>query len=372
VAVVVFCSAKGSPGVTTGALLTAALWPRPVLLVDADPAGGDVALRLPGPDGSPLGVGRGLLSLLPTARRTLDPTLLFEHAQEVSGGIPVLAGLAGPEQAGAVGELWGVLARAFAALTGGDVIVDAGRVHSQAAHLPLLRQADMVTCVLRPTVPGVVHTRERLRQLEPVLHRADGSRPRIGLAVVAPADDRDTVAEVVHSIHAELSFVELFGHLALDARGARIFEGIPVSRPQHTMLVRSGGELVRVLVELLPAVPAATADPVGASPPVAAAEPASAQEPVPVEEPATAQEPAGGTPRGGATTDPVPAPEDTVPGDAREAVPPESRPESPPPAAVSPDAPAVPAEGTDPAGDVVRPVPAERRKSPVPDVEAAR
>ena len=39
-AVVALASASGSPGVTTTALGLALLWPRPVLLVEADPTGG--------------------------------------------------------------------------------------------------------------------------------------------------------------------------------------------------------------------------------------------------------------------------------------------------------------------------------------------
>ena len=62
-ALVAFASAKGSPGASTAALAVAALWPRDVLLADCDPAGGDVALRMPDPDGAPLDPDRGLVSL---------------------------------------------------------------------------------------------------------------------------------------------------------------------------------------------------------------------------------------------------------------------------------------------------------------------
>ncbi|NLT55724.1 MAG: hypothetical protein GXX79_14445 [Actinomycetales bacterium] len=307
--VVAFCSAKGSPGVTTSALLVAALWPRRVLLVDADPAGGDVALRLPGTDGLALDTRRGMLTLLPMARRALDPFALYQHAQELSGGVPVLAGLAGPEQAGAVGELWTELARAFAALPGADVIVDAGRVHSHAVHLSLLRQADVVAWVLRPTVAGVVHARERLRLVGPALRRIDGTFPRIGLVVVAPVDARDEVDEVGHAIHAELPFVELFGQVALDERGAGIFEGLSVPRPQRTMLVRSGGELASTLVSIMPE-PLDDTRP-GAAPPGPVLPEAAAAGPVPPEAVAPGPVPPeaaapGPVPPGAAPPGPVP------------------------------------------------------------------
>ena len=39
-AMIALASASGSPGVTTTALGLALLWPRPILLVEADPTGG--------------------------------------------------------------------------------------------------------------------------------------------------------------------------------------------------------------------------------------------------------------------------------------------------------------------------------------------
>lgn len=83
-ALVAFVSAKGSPGATTTALLCAALWPSPVLLVDADTEGGDVALRLRREDGAPVDRSRGLLSLLPLARREMQPSTLPEHASVIT------------------------------------------------------------------------------------------------------------------------------------------------------------------------------------------------------------------------------------------------------------------------------------------------
>ena len=52
-ALIALFSAKGSPGVSTTAMLTAALWPRPSILVDADPMGGDIALRMVTPVSGP-------------------------------------------------------------------------------------------------------------------------------------------------------------------------------------------------------------------------------------------------------------------------------------------------------------------------------
>jgi MinD-like ATPase involved in chromosome partitioning or flagellar assembly len=43
--VLALASAKGAPGVTTAAVALGAVWPRRVLLVEGDPAGGDLAAR---------------------------------------------------------------------------------------------------------------------------------------------------------------------------------------------------------------------------------------------------------------------------------------------------------------------------------------
>ena len=43
-AVIALTSASGSPGVTTTAVALAFLWPRPVVLVEADPTGGSAIL----------------------------------------------------------------------------------------------------------------------------------------------------------------------------------------------------------------------------------------------------------------------------------------------------------------------------------------
>ena len=59
---IVLYTAKGAPGATTDAMLIAALWPRRTLLIDCDPAGGDIALRLPAADGSAMDVSTGMLS----------------------------------------------------------------------------------------------------------------------------------------------------------------------------------------------------------------------------------------------------------------------------------------------------------------------
>ncbi|HSS91257.1 MAG TPA: hypothetical protein VLL69_18210, partial [Streptosporangiaceae bacterium] len=72
-ALVAVASDKGAPGVTTASVVLAAVWPRPVLLAECDPAGGDLRYRFRAADGGGLDPGRGLLSLAVAARRGLRP-----------------------------------------------------------------------------------------------------------------------------------------------------------------------------------------------------------------------------------------------------------------------------------------------------------
>jgi hypothetical protein len=253
-AVVVLCSAKGAPGVTTSAMLLAALWPRPVVLVDADTAGGDVALRVPGPDGRPLNPDRGLLTLLPIARRGIAPQALREHLQELSGGTQVIAGLGSSEQAQAVSSLWPVLGETLARAEY-DVIVDAGRVGPHSVHLPVLQQADLVVTVLRPGLTAVIHAREQVRGLTRVLTPPPRG-PAHGLLILHPVKRDTLIAETRASVASANPGLLDLGQLAWDPQAALLFEGRPVPRPERTMLVRSGGEVVSAVQRVLQSIAA--------------------------------------------------------------------------------------------------------------------
>src|SRR5665213_4511800 len=88
-------SVKGSPGVTTTACALGAAWPtdRKVLLVEADPFGGDLAAQF----GAAPNVG--LWSLLAASRRGLNEGAVWEHCSFLPGGLPVLFGLTSTDQA---------------------------------------------------------------------------------------------------------------------------------------------------------------------------------------------------------------------------------------------------------------------------------
>jgi len=116
-ALIVIAADKGAPGVTTTALALAAVWPRPVLLAECDPSGGDLVYRFPAAQGGPLDPRRGLVTLAVAARRGLQPGQLWEHTQKIVGGLDVLTGVINAEQGAGLATLWGPLGGLFAGIT---------------------------------------------------------------------------------------------------------------------------------------------------------------------------------------------------------------------------------------------------------------
>jgi MinD-like ATPase involved in chromosome partitioning or flagellar assembly len=162
VSVVTLASIKGSPGVTTAALALAAGWPsgRRVLLVEADPFGGDLAPR------HSLTITAGLPSLFAAARRSLAPDAVWDHVDHLPGGLPVLFGLSGAQGATANEKAWPVVAAALAGLDA-DVVIDAGRLLPNFAGgtRELLEHSDVLVVMCDPTLEGIVHLRAALPSL---------------------------------------------------------------------------------------------------------------------------------------------------------------------------------------------------------------
>jgi hypothetical protein len=155
-------SLKGSPGATTLSLALADRWPAEVdpVVVEADPAGGDLVARFG------LAPTRGLVSVAAAARRTVSAELLWDHTQELPGGLRVVAAPPGAEQTRAVlGELagggWSLL-RAAADYADVAVIVDCGRLDPQSPTLPLVRAVDVLLLVVRARDDELSHLAAKL------------------------------------------------------------------------------------------------------------------------------------------------------------------------------------------------------------------
>jgi hypothetical protein len=220
---VAIVGAKGAPGATTSALALACGWPGPVLVVDADPAGGDIAA---GWLGGRLELERGLLSFAAATRHLAAPAPadLLRHTVAVPDvpGVMVLPGLAHAGQAGGLdGRCWARLAAAAGTPAAGsasatatghdgppsdetkpadapadapsgppadtpaelvvDVLTDCGRIGVDTAW-PLLIAAEVVLLATRPTLRGVHHARHAIA----VLRREVSDVRRVELLVCGP------------------------------------------------------------------------------------------------------------------------------------------------------------------------------------------
>jgi len=161
-------SVKGAPGVTTLSCLLATAWrgPGPVAVVEADPAGGDLAARFG------LSAMLGQASLSAAVRRGGSDVRLEPHLQRLPGGLDVLVGGGpgeGPEPA--------VIEAVARAWSGGLAVVDLGRVAGSPAPAWLARcDHSLLLCAGDPA--GALHVRTHAPGL---LDATDG---RLGVVVV--------------------------------------------------------------------------------------------------------------------------------------------------------------------------------------------
>lgn len=160
-AIYTLCSASGSPGVSTTALGLALTWPRPVILVEADPSGSQALLagyfkgsrKSENPDQTRIA---GLLDLSVAARQG-D---LHDELPRMLLGVPetnakLLVGTDSHVQSLALTRLWDELLLELQTLgpkTGQDILVDAGRLGLDGSPSPLVKRADVTLLLTRSAV----------------------------------------------------------------------------------------------------------------------------------------------------------------------------------------------------------------------------
>ncbi|MDD9370739.1 MAG: hypothetical protein PV358_11550 [Acidimicrobiales bacterium] len=350
-AYIAFASAKGSPGVTTTVTALAAAWPaeRSLLVVEADPSGGDLVVRLD------LATEPGLVSLAAAGRRELGADRLLEHTQAFAapGGAAdaerrVLVAPVSAEQATAsLTALRGGLGRVLDDV-GLDVLVDCGRLDPSSPAFDLAVNGALLVMVARPVVAEVHHLSSRLASAKP---RA--------VSVLMVGDKPYSVSEVSETVGASP-----LGTLPVDVRAAAV---LSEGHPQATRLLRRAPLLrdARALAEGL----CDWLGPLAGSAPPPAEQPSMVQSSA-VQRPA-APVPAAPAPTGPATGAPLPAD-----------LPPRSGPVAPPPPTSAPSGHGAPAPGAAPpaanppgrsVADVrAAPPPPARFTPTLPDDPAAR
>lgn len=148
--VVALGSLKSSPGVTTAAIVLARAWPAPkrILVVECDPAGGDIAAR------SGRAPEPGLVGLAAAGRRELSAEGVAKFARSFDGVDVVCAPSGIPPATEAVRTLAGRLPSALRELDG-DVLIDCGRMQPGSPSMTLVEQADVTLLVVRPNVAEI-------------------------------------------------------------------------------------------------------------------------------------------------------------------------------------------------------------------------
>src|SRR5580692_7360490 len=239
-ALIAVAADKGAPGVTTTAVALAAVWPRPVLLAECDPAGGDLVYRLPGEGGDRLDPRRGLLSLAVAARRDLQPSELWAHAQKLRGGLDVLLGVTSAEQGAGLEPLWGPVGSVLAGLPQADVIADCGRLGPDGAYYDLLAHAAAVVLVTRPSLGEVVRLRDRAAAVSLAVRQRGGQDPRVGVLVVA---DHRVFSRALAEVGQVLGAVSMLGGIAFEPRSAELLRGEWGGRLDKSLLIRTAREV---------------------------------------------------------------------------------------------------------------------------------
>jgi hypothetical protein len=178
---IVIGSQKSSPGSTTLALALAGFWPTsaPTVVVEADPAGGDIKSwqRLPGEP--------GLGALATAARHSTDPAAVLEHASTLPGGLHAVTAPEGPDQASAAVRL---LARDGSGLlralseSSTVTVVDAGRLDPTSPAMELLAYADLILVLARPTLAEIARLAARIATVKDRARRPEA----VGLVLTGP------------------------------------------------------------------------------------------------------------------------------------------------------------------------------------------
>lgn len=232
---IALCSLKGSPGVTTTAVGLAARWPdgQDHVVVECDPAGGDLAARFRLP------TTPGLVSLAAAARRSADASRLLQHCQRLPAGLAVVPGPIGAEQARAALAIVAANDASMLRSTAGRpdvaVIVDCGRVDPGSPALPLIQAADAMLLLSRAHDDELSHVAGKLSAAT-----TWNSNPSLVLV-----GGSYSIAEVERELG-----ISVFGRLPDDPKGAAVLCGRRRTGPgpQRSALGRAATRLARDIV----------------------------------------------------------------------------------------------------------------------------
>jgi MinD-like ATPase involved in chromosome partitioning or flagellar assembly len=243
---IALCGDKGAPGVTTSTLAIASAWPGPAIVVEASPAGGDLAIRLR-PKGLVLPETPTVLSVV-TASRGADATdVVTNHSHVLNSTTTVVPGPALAEQFTNIGD-WSPLADTLSR-SSVPAFADLGHLHAASATIAVAARADLVVVVSRPDMPSVVRVRERLIRVATDLARMRGTAPRLFPLLVSTSRHGQADVSDLSAVLAETParpFLVDAGFLAHDPVAVRRLQAgeEPAGRLARTALMRTARTVV--------------------------------------------------------------------------------------------------------------------------------
>jgi MinD-like ATPase involved in chromosome partitioning or flagellar assembly len=253
VSVVALCTPAGSSGVTTSAVLAAAMAPTQVaaLAAECDPSGGDIAAW------AQLASSPGWSTAVAGSDRSWGA--LLRHAQELPSGLRVLvAPSRAAEAAAAVDEAARAFASVLASLPEAIVFADCGRVGS--APPVWATRAQLTLLLIRQVAQSAPATVAVVDRSIEALELLRSTCARVGVVLVGGAP------YAAREIESALD-VPLFASLPDDRAGASAVSGAWAfgRRAARSPLAHAAGELAARVVSALPAIvvtpPASGADP---------------------------------------------------------------------------------------------------------------
>lgn len=231
--VIALGSVSGSPGTTSLVLALASVWPRRVLVVEADPDGGRLAARCD------LAARPGLTELAAATRGGSSVTPdVWRCAQTTTDGIDVVVAHPAAETvasalragAGPIGQVLSALGVAVSHEVddaGVDVLLDVGRLRPSSPAIPLVERADR----------RIVVTGTRFEDAVVLVHRADllDALGGVDLVVCAGGD------------HTSRELAAATGRTVLSSRPGRrsARQGRLIRRREERWLLRVAEDLAR-------------------------------------------------------------------------------------------------------------------------------
>lgn len=253
-AILLLTSAGGAPGVTTLAVGLALTWPRPVLLVDADPGAHQAVLAgyLAGRSAG----GKGLLRVAeahrdhrPLREVVIDQTLALSDEDDVRRLF--LPGFTKPGSAGHFGPVWEDLADTFDRLADVDidVIVDAGRLTGAGPPPQLVERSALTALVLESNLRAIMSARVHLPTLRDHPRLSPGDGGQLGLVIVGesqPYASAEISKALGLSVLATIAREDQHASCLSDGRPrSRRFENSALMRSIRTAATQLSGALLR-------------------------------------------------------------------------------------------------------------------------------